>query len=151
MKGIIGIGNPLKSDDGIGVALLREMEKREFPQQVQTFEVGIASMDLLHILEDLDKAILIDAVHFGGAPGDYCFFTPDNVDSLQESSSPHTADILDVLELSREMGGLPEEIIIMGIEPDDTSFGEGFSKNLEENFPELKKTLYEKIGVFFEF
>lgn len=149
MKGIIGIGNPLKRDDGIGVALLQEMEQRDFSETVQTFELGIASMDILHILEDLDKALIIDAVCFGGASGDYRFFTPEDVESLQESSGPHTTNILDVLQLSKEMGELPEDIIIMGIEPEDTSFGEDLSESLEERFPELVKALEERIDSFF--
>ncbi len=150
MKGIIAIGNTLKRDDGIGIALLREIKERDFPKTVNTFEIGVASMDLLHVLGDLDKAMIIDAVHFGGPPGDFRFFTPKDVESLQESRGPHTTNILDVLELSEEMGELPEEIIIMGIEPEDTSFGEDLSHSLEEKFPELVEYLDDKVRSFFD-
>lgn len=149
MKGVIGIGNPFKGDDGIGLKLLEEIEKKDIPEDVRTYDMGSETFDLIHVLKDLDKAIIIDAVQFGGSPGDYRFFTPDEVNSLKKSDTPHGTDILEVLSLSEKLDEMPEKILIMGVQPKDTDLGEGFSRPLESNVPELVEKLYEKIMDFF--
>lgn len=145
MKAIIGLGNPLKGDDGIGVRLVREIEKRNIPSDIKVFDAGTRGMKILHLLNDLEEAIIIDAVHFGGDPGDSVFFTPADVKSLTKSQSTHDTDFLEVLELSKTLDEGPEKIVIMGVEPKDTSFGGGISSELEDKLPELIDDLFKKV------
>ncbi len=144
MKAIIGLGNPIKNDDGIGILLVSEIEQKRIPPDVEVFEAGTRGMRLLHLLNDLDKALIVDAVHFGGEPGESVFFTPAEVKSLNESRSTHDTNFLEVLELSKTLEEEPEEIVIMGVEPKDTSFGEGISSELENKLPELIDELFKK-------
>lgn len=150
MNGIIGIGNTLRGDDGIGVILAKKME-RKVPSNVRVFDAGSGIIDILHILENLDKAIIVDAVHFGGKPGELKFFEPKEAKSLVESKKSHDLDLLEVLELSDLLEELPKQILIMGIEPKNISLRKGLSSTLENKIPELTKKLYEKAKTIFEF
>lgn len=145
MKGVIGIGNTLKKDDGIGVKLARGIKNKELPSGTKVFAVGLGGIKVLHILKDLDKAIIVDAVRFGGEPGDYVFFSPEEVKSLKETKSSHESDLLEVLRLSKELGESPEKIVIMGIEPKDDSLGEEISPELKERYQELVNELFDKV------
>ncbi len=145
MKGVIGVGNTFKKDDGIGVKLVRKLRGRETSSETRIFDVGLDVIKVLHILKDLDKAIIVDAVRYGGEPGDFVFFSPEEVNSLKGMGSSHESDLLDILELSRELGESPEEVVIMGIEPEDDSHGEEITPTLKERFPELLDKLFEKL------
>ncbi|KXA89012.1 hypothetical protein AKJ62_04000 [candidate division MSBL1 archaeon SCGC-AAA259D14] len=145
MKGVIGIGNILKRDDGIGIRLVKELENRSLPSDIRIIDADTGGLKVLHALKDFDKVIVIDAVKLGREPGEFSFFSPEEVRSLAETKSSHEIDLLEILELSKQLGRTPEEIVIMGIEPGDTSFGEDLSPELEERFSELSDRLYEKI------
>ena len=145
MKAIIGLGNPIKSDDGIGIRIVREVEKKDLPPNVKVFDAGTGGMNIFHLLRDSERTLIIDAVRFGREPGDSVFFSPEEVKSLNKSKSTHDTNILEVLELSKTLNEEPKEIIIMGVEPKDTSFGEGLSPKLEGRLPELTDDLFEKV------
>ncbi len=150
MKAIIGLGNPLKSDDGVGILLINEIQKKDIPSDVEVFDAGTGGMKILHLLNDVEKALIVDAIHFGGKPGDSVFFKPEEVESLNKSQSSHDANFLEVLELSKTLEEAPKEIIIMGIEPKDTSFGEEVSSEIENKIPNLTNDLFEKAMEIFD-
>ena len=149
MKGIIGVGNPFKGDDGIGVELVKEIENRGVPSGVKTFEVGSSTFDILHIMKDLDEVIIIDAVRFGADPAEHRFFTVQDVESLGDSETAHGTDILEILNLSENLGERPEKVLVMGIQPKETELSEEFSQPIKERLPELVEILQEKVKSFF--
>lgn len=143
--GVLGIGNTLKGDDGIGVVLVNRISEKDFSGDVEFQEVGTSGLNILHYLKDLDKALIIDALRSEGEPGDYLFFGPEEVDSSIKVRSTHDANLLEAIELSETLGERPEEITIMGIIPEDMSIGEDLSDSLTEKLPELEEKLTEKI------
>ncbi len=145
MKGIIGIGNTLKGDDGIGVILARKIEEKDLPSDVKVIIVGTGGMKILHRLKDLEKAIIVDAVQFEGDPGEHVFFSPEEVRSLRESRGTHETNLLDVLELSEKVGEAPDNVLILGIQPKNNNMGSKVSPELEKRIPELVEELYKKI------
>ncbi|KXB06849.1 hypothetical protein AKJ51_02705 [candidate division MSBL1 archaeon SCGC-AAA382A20] len=145
MKGVIGVGSIFRGDDGIGVRLVQELRKREKPQDLKLVNASSEGLKVMHHLKNLDKVIIVDAVKFGGDPGEYIFFSPEEVDSLRKYFSPHELGMLENIRLSKELGEAPEKVIIMGIEPDDTSFNQELSSKLKENFSRLAEELFEKI------
>jgi hydrogenase maturation protease len=66
--GIIGLGNPLRCDDGIGLLLLQHIQKQKkiLPKNIEYIDGGISGMNLLHLLAQFDTVLLIDAVDFKG-------------------------------------------------------------------------------------
>ncbi|KXB05771.1 hypothetical protein AKJ49_00025 [candidate division MSBL1 archaeon SCGC-AAA382A03] len=148
MKGVIGLGNILQRDDGAGIILARELKKKNLPENIQVFDAGTGGMKILHILKELEKVIIIDVVNFGEKPGDFLFFTPSEVKSLRESKSAHESDFFDILKLSESLGETPQKIIIMGIQPKNTSAGEGLSPELEGNLSRMIDAVIEKLEEF---
>ena len=143
--GVLGIGNTLKGDDGIGVVLVNRLEEEDFAGEVEFHEIGTSGLNILHYLKNLDRAIIIDALRSEGEPGSTIFFEPDEVDSSIKTRSTHDANLLEAIELSEALGERPEEILIMGIIPEDMSIGEDLSDSLTEKLPELEEKLTEKI------
>jgi hydrogenase maturation protease len=133
---VIGIGNVLMSDDGAGVRVLAILSP--LPKNAAIIELATGGMSLLHKLEGLDTAIIVDAVDFGGKPGEVRVFTPEDVTTIKTVGySLHDLDILKVLELAKQMGTLPKRVFIAAIQPVSFEMGDGLSSEVESALPEL--------------
>lgn len=116
---VLGCGNLLIGDDGFGVHVLKELEKRGLPNNVELIDAGTGGLDILNLIEDADKVIIIDAVKSGGEIGSVYRFTekdlpPPNMSLL----SLHDLGLADVLKTGRiiQPERMPKEIIIIGCE-----------------------------------
>ncbi|MBS3812796.1 hydrogenase maturation protease [Candidatus Bipolaricaulota bacterium] len=143
--GVIGLGSTIRGDDGIGVALVHELDARKLPESVELYDAGTSGMNILHHLKDFDRVIIIDAIRQEGDPGDWVFFHPEDVSSSMEIRSTHDANLFEALKLSETLGERPEEVVIMGVIPADLSLSEDLSPELEERLPELVGALEEKV------
>lgn len=121
---VVGLGNPIMADEGIGVALVEELSKLaaagELPSEdIEYYDGGCGGMYLLHTIAGRQKAVLIDCCLMGTEPGTIRRFTPDDVNSVKQMAhlSLHEVDILKVLELAKQIGQCPDDIVIFGIEP----------------------------------
>jgi len=139
--GIIGLGNPLRRDDGVGLLLLQRLQtqKIDLPKNIEYIEGGISGMNLLHLLAQFDTVMLIDAVDFKGKPGDARVFGLNDIRSLKQPVilSTHGSDFLNILRLSQELKELPETLVIFGVQPRDVSHGIGLSKEIENILDDL--------------
>ena len=132
---VVGIGNVLKTDEGIGVRILRELRKfaDEFPS-IDFVDLGSGGMRLLHVIARRTKAVIIDCALMGKPPGTMSRFTPDQVatQKLTAGLSLHEGDVLSIIALSRQLGEAPAEIALFGIEPYSIDPGEDLSRELEK-------------------
>ena len=116
---ILGLGNVLLGDDGVGVHAARELRK-DPPENVVVAEVGTRALSAQHILEDADIVIAIDAAHADGPPGSVYRFNAEDAES-DRLCSLHEMGIIGVLRL------MPEEarpkVIILGVEPEVIDYG----------------------------
>ena len=151
--GVIGIGNPLRRDDGIGIVLLEKLigRKDELPDGITFIDGGTGGINLLHLFARFDVVVIIDAVNFDGNIGESKLFTTEDVYSkkTQINISTHESDILKIIHLSRELGENPDEIFIFGIQPKDTSFGSNLSSELQRNIEPLSVSLQNEITSIF--
>jgi len=151
--GVIGIGNPLRKDDGIGIVLLEKLieKKDELPNGIEFIDGGTGGINLLHLLARFDTAIILDAVSFDGHPGEPRLFTSEEVRSQKISLnvSTHEPDFLKVIQLSKELEEQPGELFIFGIQPKDTSFGSNLSSELQHNIKPLLIRLKTEIEILF--
>ena len=148
--GIIGIGNPLRKDDGVGIILLEKLveNKKRLPKNIEFLDGGTSGMGLLHHLARFDIVFLIDAVDFNGTPGELKLFKPEDVASRKYSLSisTHELDFLKIVELSKELKEAPE-IFIFGVQPKDTSFGKDLSDELQQNISSIFDGLISELKV----
>jgi len=132
---VIGLGNLLLSDEGIGVHLIRRLSERQdkFPL-VEFIDAGTGGMNVLHLIANRKKAVIIDCVKMGKKSGTIRRFEPADVQTTKKMThfSLHEADILRIIELSRQLGECPDQIVIFGIEPESLELGQSLSKTLTD-------------------
>lgn len=147
---ILGLGNPILSDDGIGNRIAQELEGRlACRQDITVAETSIAGLSLIDLLAGYDRAIIVDAIQTSaGKPGQIYRFTSDVFDDTRHVSSPHDVNFATALELGKRLGmALPEQIIIYAIEVSDTStFGEKFTPAVDEAIPECIDMIIKELN-----
>ena len=138
---VIGLGNPLMADEGVGSALVEALAERAgagtLPSDgVEYLDGGCGGMYLLHSMAGRDKVILIDCAKMGLEPGAMRRFTPDDVTTVKQMThlSLHEVDILRVIEMAEMIGQSPGEIVIFGIEPQCIEHRPGLTDALQSRF-----------------
>ena len=115
---VAGIGNVFLGDDAFGVELATRLAGRSLPGGVEVADFGIRGMDLAFALqEDLDAAVLLDAVPRGGDPGTLYVIEPELEDGAAAAVEAHAMDPVKVLALARQLGRLPARVLVVGCEP----------------------------------
>ncbi|HET6551710.1 MAG TPA: hydrogenase maturation protease [Solirubrobacter sp.] len=112
---VAGIGNVFMGDDGFGVEVARRLAERPVRPGVEVRDFGIRGMDLVYALQDYDVAIFVDATPRGAAPGTLHVIEPELSDEV--SLDTHGMDPVRVLGLARELGPVPERLLVVGCEP----------------------------------
>ena len=117
---VIGLGNPLMGDDGLGLAALDQLRTQwELPATVRLVDGGTWGMNLLPLLEDAEAVVLIDAIDAGRGPGELVLLERDDVPRfLGLKLSPHQIDLREVIALAAFRGRLPERLVVIGLQPE---------------------------------
>jgi hydrogenase maturation protease len=133
---LIGVGNPFRSDDAVGLAVVHHLLGRVPPGVTLQEESGDGT-ELLEAWKDAACAILVDAVQSGAPPGTIHRFDAhaEKLPTWFSHSSTHSFGIAEAIELARTMGELPSSLIVYGIEGLDFSPGTQLSPELAEIVP----------------
>ncbi|MHC4130771.1 MAG: hydrogenase maturation protease [Planctomycetota bacterium] len=133
---VLGLGNPLMSDEGIGVYIINEFlkQKDKFPL-VDFIDAGTAGLSVIHLLAGRKKAVFIDCAYMETLPGKIKRFTPEDVKSVKSllHHSLHEADLLKIIECAKQLNQCPDDVIIFGIEPQNICPGRMLSPPLRDN------------------
>lgn len=143
---MVGIGNLLLKDEGIGVHVAQALERIPSPIDFEVIDGG-TSPDILPLLEGFDKLIIVDAAQGGGQPGDIYRFTLDRL-SLEDSihTSVHQIGLVETLMTTMALGIAPEETVIIGVEPKEIDWGLDLSPELEDKIPEIIAMVHEELA-----
>jgi len=116
---VLGIGNLVMSDDGIGVRVVQELATRcRFPDNVTILDGGTLGLDLLPHLEGVDRLLIIDAVSWDGEPGSLVRLTGEEIPVVFATKlSPHQMGLQDLLAVARLLGHEPAEMVLWGVNP----------------------------------
>jgi hydrogenase maturation protease len=136
---VLGLGNLLMGDEGVGIHAVQELAKRSMPGNVDVVDAGTPGVDLLSLLEGYDRVLIIDAVDAGEKPGAVLRLTAEQVAASSGGFplSLHQTDILEVLRLAAFVGRLLPPIVIYGIQPDDLGWGTDLSLTVRSRLPRL--------------
>ena len=117
---IIGVGCILFSDEGFGVRVVQELEKRfEFPDNVTLIDGGVLGVNLLGVISQPKHLIVVDAIRNRGNPGDLYRLEGQQIpERIRAKNSLHQVDFLEALTLCHALDHVPETVIV-GIEPKD--------------------------------
>jgi hydrogenase maturation protease len=146
---VMGIGNMLLKDDGVGVQAIFALQETSCPPEGVDVElVDAATSPDLSVYMDcgVDKLIIIDAVRAGGNPGAIYRFTPDVLGSEgKDIVAAHGLTLQESLALMRIAGTLPTEIVIIGVEPADMGWGATLSPEVAAKIGELIAAIQREI------
>jgi hydrogenase maturation protease len=145
---ILGIGNILLKDEGVGVHTANKMMKMDLPPDVEVMDGGTMGLNLLFYIEGRKKVIVIDTVLVGDPPGTIYRFTDESlVDNKPMLRTAHGVDFSDVIKTSKMLGTKPDEIIFIGIEPESLDEGLEMTPTIEKRVPVLIKMVMRELGI----
>ena len=143
---ILGVGNLLLSDEGVGVHIATELMKIKLPPKVSIVEGGTDGFRLLNVITEADRLIVIDAVRGGAEPGSIYRFDIDDVRNCPSGfkTSVHQIGILEVIDLSELIGKRPHTTII-GIEPKSIEMGMELTPDIKSKVPRMIDLIFEEL------
>jgi hydrogenase maturation protease len=144
---IIGVGNLLLKDEGVGVQVAEELKKKELPEGVEVYDGAVEGIGLLDFFRQASQVLLIDAAEMNLKPGAVVRFTPAEVRSKKSVPrfSLHDIGLLEVLELARILGASPPEVIIFGIQPKEITWGMELSAEVQASVPQVVALICKEI------
>jgi hydrogenase maturation protease len=144
-KYVLGIGNILLKDEGVGCHVVHALEQMSLPN-VEVIEGGTCA-DAVQLLEDGDKLVIVDAVKGGGMPGQIYRFHLDDVTLEQKPFlSLHDMSLLDSLILMKQGHNIGEAVII-GVEPRELDWGLELSPELQEKIPGIIDAILSEFNI----
>jgi hydrogenase maturation protease len=152
---VLGLGNVLLEDDGVGSAAIALLcDRFEPPAAVRVFDGGTLGLSLLPYLQMSDAVILVDAVRADGAPGTLVRLDGDDVaPAVATRLSPHQVGVADLLDGARWLGQYPTRVVLVGLVPASMELSVGLSPLVRASLPELVDEIVRQaaaLGVSFE-
>jgi hydrogenase maturation protease len=146
---VIGVGNILLCDEGIGVHVVRELHRRGVPPGVEYADGGVAGATLLNLIEGEKRVVIVDAVDAPFPPGTVVRFAPDEIaGTVSPAWSLHDVNLAAVLGMMRLRETLPE-MLILGVVPADIgSYRLDLSEPLAARFGEIVEKVLGEIAAF---
>jgi len=147
---VLGIGNLLLQDEGIGVHIVNELQRRfQFPPEVELLDGGTAGMELVEAMLDREQVIVVDAIRSDKTPGTLIHIEGDAVPAfLQQHLTPHQLGLADVLATLTIAGRTPNQLVLLGIVPYSMELSVTLSDPLQEQFAGLVEQVAAKLAAF---
>jgi hydrogenase maturation protease len=147
---ILGVGNSILSDDGVGIHVAKELKKNINHPNITIDEAITGGMNLLELLLGYDKAIIIDAVKTqNGGDGEVRRIPLSNFSTIH-SCNPHDVSLIEAIDMAKKIGEnrIPKEIIVIGIMMKELpcEFGEKLSKKIATAVPKAVKMTMDEIN-----
>ncbi|HEX5695824.1 MAG TPA: hydrogenase maturation protease [Acidimicrobiia bacterium] len=130
---VIGVGNPVRGDDGAGLEVAGRLRR------VETYQRSTGSYDLIDLWDGADEVIVVDAARSGAPAGTIHRFDAHD-QPLPEgvlATSTHSVGVMETIEMARSLGRLPKRVVVYGIEVSTLAPGSGLSEVVEQAVNEL--------------
>jgi hydrogenase maturation protease len=141
---ILGMGNLLLCDEGVGVHVARALAQRDLPPDVAVVEAGTAFLDVLPDIEKADRILLIDAMEAGGAPGSVYRVPFDQCLHPEMLASLHGFDLSRVLFMAGS--NRAPEVTVFGVEPARIEWGTELSPVIRQVLPAIEKAILNEVS-----
>ena len=118
---VLGVGNPILSDDGVGIHIARELKRLKMPG-IDVEELAASGLELLDVVRGYDKVVIIDAIQTTkGKPGELYVLEEKDFEKSIHGSSPHGINIATALALGRKLvpNEMPKEVVFFAVEAED--------------------------------
>ena len=143
---VLGIGNILMRDEGVGVRTIEYLQKMNLPKEVELLDGGTSTPLLFPYFTEIDHLIVIDAVKGNMPPGSiYRLGLADLVPPDDSPVSLHDLGLVDALNMAAMTGKRPKSIVIFGIEPKIIDWGMELSPEVEACIPKVAQLVLEEV------
>lgn len=134
---VLGLGNTLRSDDGVGVHVLQALGMLETGQHVTLRDGGTIGLALLSEIEESGALIAIDAMELNAAPGTVRIFIGPEMDAQLggKKRTAHEVALADLIAAARLSGRLPPRRALVAIQPDSTEWGLSPTESIRRSIP----------------
>ena len=149
---VLGIGNTLLTDEGVGIVAMRELEARFGSREEMEFlDGGTLSFTLAVPISECTALLVIDAAELDATPGSVRSFEGEQMDRFlgaNRKSSVHEVGLLDLMSISRLSGHWPDRRALIGIQPGKVDWGESLTPEVAAALPEVCAIASGIIGAF---
>ena len=144
---VLGIGNALLTDEGIGIRALKELERKfSFPANVELLDGGTAGIELLRHIRKRDYLIIIDAMKCDQKPGTVVRLEGNEVPAaFRTRISPHQLGLSDLLAAAMLTGEIPRKLVLYGIEPESIDVGLDLTETVEASVEKLLDAVADEL------
>lgn len=144
---VLGIGNVLRKDEGVGVHVIEELRKLELPKGVEILDGWVAGIDLLEPIKRADYLIVVDAIEANAKAGSIFRFNAGEVDIMLsgQKASLHQVDLPEALKIANFLGFCPKTAVI-GIQPKDTGWGLELTSEIASCIPRITDFVVKEIS-----
>ncbi len=144
---VIGVGNPLMGDDGVGITAIELLQKGKLPTEVELIDGGCGGLVLLQLLEDCPRALIIDAADFAAEPGNIRILRNPDLSQLSQNQQLqliHQPGLLEIFILADKLQRLPLlTLVLVQVESCEPKLQ--LSTKVEAALPELVRTVLNEI------
>lgn len=152
---VIGIGNMLLRDEGVGVRVVSELARGfadggpSFPPGTRFVDGGTLGLELLPMIQDASILVLVDAVNLRRPPGSVAVYRSDAIEGMLAGHvSPHQVGVADLVAAARLLGVLPEATSLVGIQPASIEIGLELTAAVEEAVPVAMELIREELATW---
>ncbi len=145
---VLGVGNPILSDDGVGIHVARELKKRKL-RGIEVEELAASGLELLDLVRGYDKVVIIDAIQTTkGKAGEMHILEERDFEKSIHGSSPHGINIATALALGRRLvpNEMPKEVVFFAIEAEDLlNVSESLTPEVEKAIPGIVRQIEREL------
>ena len=142
---VLGVGNELMRDDGVGVHVVRRLTREPLDPRVETLEAGTAVADALDLVPEGAAVVAVDAASGGGPPGSIYRFGLGDL-AAERGVSLHETSLPEAFALAEVAGAKFGEVVVLGVEPAEVKPGEGLSPTLEARLPVILEAVRHEVS-----
>ena len=145
---VLGLGNPICADDGVGIRIAEALKDEVSGPEVAVAETSAAGLGLLDLIAGYQRIIVVDAIQTrDGKPGQVYRLALGDLPGPLHCATLHDVDLATALELGRRLGmEMPQEVIIFAIEVTDiTTFREGCTPEVESAIPAVTSLVLQEL------
>jgi hydrogenase maturation protease len=145
---IVGVGNPLLGDEGVGPYVAHKLSQLPMPPDVEILDCGCDLLNLISHIDKPKKIIVIDAIRAGGRPGQLYRFGLDELEAVEtKTRSAHQLQTVDALRLLQQVCPCLRrcEIVVIGVEPENMKLSGDLSGQVGESIADLTRLVLEEL------
>ena len=149
---VMGVGNYILSDEGVGIHVIKELEKMQWPENVEIYDCGTTGILSFHKFVEADILIAVDAIALKEEPGTIKVYNKDDImlSRVPMKISPHQIGFQETLFQAELHSHAPEVVTLIGVVPESYAAGTELSQCIAERLPEIIEITAQYINRYIE-